>query len=82
MTPDQVCAGGEKGKGSCKGDSGGGLFFRKTSAGGNGKGNKEVRPCFLLGIVSYGKPTCGVGTPEVYTRVSRYVDWIRQNIRN
>ena len=75
LTEDQVCAGGEPGKGSCGGDSGGGLFTRKEGA-----EAEEEEPWYLLGIVSYGKPTCGVGVPEVYTRVSKYVDWINDKL--
>ena len=36
MGPNQLCAGGEKGKGSCQGDSGGGLFMRKGENGADG----------------------------------------------
>ena len=74
VTQDQVCAGGEEGKGTCKGDSGGGLFIRKDT------NKKEETPWYILGIVSYGKPTCGIGVPEVYTRVSKYVDWIKEKL--
>ncbi|KAK5640464.1 hypothetical protein RI129_011275 [Pyrocoelia pectoralis] len=31
-----------------------------------------------IGIVSYGIP-CGIGYPDVFTRVSAYKDWIEQN---
>lgn len=31
-----------------------------------------------VGIVSWGEP-CGVGYPDVFTRVSSYVDWIQKN---
>ena len=74
VTKNQVCAGGEDGKGSCQGDSGGGLFIRKE------KIVDEKRPWYLLGIVSFGKSSCGAGIPEVYTRVSKYVRWIKEKI--
>lgn len=33
----------------------------------------------LVGIVSYGTGICGVGVPDVYTRVSIYYQWIVDN---
>ncbi|KAF5287777.1 hypothetical protein FQA39_LY15713 [Lamprigera yunnana] len=33
-----------------------------------------------IGIVSWGEP-CGVGYPDVFTKVSAYVDWINNNIK-
>ena len=59
IDPDlQVCAGGERGKSACKGDSGGGLFINKEDRG----------PWYLFGIVSYGGFPCGGEIPNVYTR--------------
>ena len=61
MSPSQLCAGGEKGKGSCQGDSGGGLFMRK----GEHRRDRDMEsPWYLQGIVSYGQPVCGMGRPE------------------
>lgn len=38
---------------------------------------------FLAGVVSYGPKNCGTkDIPGVYTRVSKYVDWIRSKIRD
>jgi len=51
---DQVCAGGEFKKGSCKGDSGGGLYFQN-------KRGRDSAPWYLLGIVSLGSSICGDG---------------------
>ena len=65
----QVCAGGELGKDSCSGDSGGGLFISDTSD-----------TWHLLGIVSYGTLDCGNGTPGVYTRVSSFLQWISKTM--
>jgi len=72
LTEDQLCAGGEERKGACEGDSGGGLFLREESE----------APWFLLGVVSYGDSACGLGIPDVYTKVSEYIDWIKENLRN
>lgn len=48
-----------------KGDSGGPLTI--------GDGEEVV------GIVSYGTIVCAMGRPDVYTRVSEFVDWITEN---
>jgi len=67
IDPDlQVCAGGERGKSACRGDSGGGLFINDEDGG----------PWYLFGIVSFGGFDCEAEIPEAYTRVSSYVDWI------
>ncbi|XP_066594936.1 chymotrypsin-2-like [Prorops nasuta] len=58
-----ICTYTKVGEGACNGDSGGPLV---TNFG------EQV------GIVSYGYP-CGVGSPDVYTRVSYYYDWIKAN---
>ncbi|XP_059611758.1 serine protease easter-like [Phlebotomus argentipes] len=70
----QLCAGGEKGKDSCRGDSGGPLVALD---------NKAARPYwFCVGLVSFGPSPCGLeGWPGVYTRVSEYIDWISQTVR-
>jgi secreted trypsin-like serine protease len=66
----QICAGYTDAtkKDSCGGDSGGPLI--RTGADG----------CpILLGVVSYGTAVCArENAPSVYTRVSAYIDWIRQ----
>lgn len=71
---EQVCAGGEKGKDSCSGDSGGPLqrafSFR----------NKGPR-YFALGIVSLGSKHCGkFEAAALYTNVSYYMPWIIKNV--
>ncbi|XP_070528702.1 phenoloxidase-activating factor 3-like isoform X2 [Cardiocondyla obscurior] len=65
----QLCAGGEAGTDSCKGDSGGPLqaFSRY-----NIKSLRVVQH----GVVSYGVKNCSLGVPGVYTRVAYYMDWI------
>lgn len=65
----QLCAGGEKGKDSCKGDSGGPLMYE------NG------RVYEISGIVSFGHRECGSeGVAAVYTNVYEYDSWIRNNM--
>jgi len=77
---DQICAGGQ-GKGSCYGDGGGPLVinaFNKTT--------KDLLPNFepgywiQVGIVSFGPPEC-YNKPQVYTRVHKYIGWIRDNLK-
>lgn len=64
-----ICAGGEIGKDSCYGDSGGPLI-RKL-------GNTWV----LEGIVSDGiGGACGTLNPGVYTNVIKFEKWIKKNL--
>jgi secreted trypsin-like serine protease len=48
---------------TCKGDSGNGIV------------TKDEKGAKVLGIVSYGPPGC-LGKPKVFTRVSKYLDFI------
>ena len=58
----QICAGGAAGEGSCRGDSGGGLFINAQPL------NEEIQPWYLFGIVSFGGSNCQAELPEVYVR--------------
>lgn len=73
ITPgDQMCAGGEKGKDSCVGDSGSALM-RDTEA----AGPDSLPSWRIIGIVSFGPRFCGTeGIPGVYTRVRNYLQWV------
>ena len=65
VTSNMICASiPEGGKGSCQGDSGGPLIIN------TGTGPEQV------GIVSWGYGCAAEGYPDVYTRVSEYIDWI------
>lgn len=75
-TTTQVCAGGDPGKSSCLGDSGGGLYIQNQYSG------HDSRPWYLLGIVSYGSKYCDVGSPGIYSRVEEFIPWIRETIRS
>lgn len=67
----QVCAGGELARDSCPGDSGSPLMFY----------NREAGKWVAAGVVSFGLAKCGTaGWPGVYTRVDRYLEWIRRNM--
>jgi secreted trypsin-like serine protease len=70
----QICVGGDKGKDSCSGDSGGPLMKALSSA----KGPRY----FLVGIVSFGSKNCGeLATPALYTKTNHYMDWILNEIQ-
>ncbi|XP_068243964.1 CLIP domain-containing serine protease HP8-like [Palaemon carinicauda] len=69
LNSDQLCFGGEGGRDSCRGDSGGPIFQASTS------GTRTT----VLGLVSLGNE-CGTD-PAIYTKVSSYRSWIVQNLR-
>jgi len=73
----QLCAGGERGKDSCKGDSGGPLYLKAVIPS-SGRVGFSNTPWYLIGVVSYGTRVCGVGKPGVYTRVTSFIPWIQQ----
>ncbi|ODM90951.1 Serine protease easter [Orchesella cincta] len=77
ITPKQLCAGGEAGKDSCGGDSGGPLMM-DVEIGKNGI--FPIKRSFQIGIVSFGPVKCGIGIPGVYTRVSEYLPWILKSL--
>lgn len=60
-----ICASGDGGKSTCSGDSGGPLVASTGEQ---------------IGVVSFGIALgCEIGWPHVYTRVTSYVSWIREN---
>lgn len=75
LSDSQFCAGGMIGKDACSGDSGGPLLY--TS-----KQENQMR-YMQRGIVSSGLKDCAPGgVPTVYTKVSYYIEWILNNMRD
>ncbi|NWR93944.1 FA7 factor, partial [Furnarius figulus] len=69
ITENMFCAGDLSGvKDSCRGDSGG------------PHATKYKNTWFLTGIVSWGKGCAVEGSYGVYTRVSKYIDWLKKNM--
>ena len=74
---NQICAGGEPGKDACYGDSGGPLMHTFKSSAPN-----SVQQWYEEGVVSRGIG-CGIeNNPAIYTKVSQYLEWIAQNMRD
>ncbi|KAL0881591.1 hypothetical protein ABMA27_001420 [Loxostege sticticalis] len=74
ITDHMLCAGypGTGQKDSCQGDSGGPLITERKS-------DKRYE---LIGVVSWGNGCARAGYPGVYTRVTHYLDWIRENTKD
>ncbi|XP_017111077.1 chymotrypsin-1 [Drosophila elegans] len=70
VTDTEICARGPF-RGACSGDSGGPLVMQTKN------GPKQV------GIVSYGLVVCGLYiSPDVYTRVSTFSEWIEGQVES
>jgi secreted trypsin-like serine protease len=68
----QLCSGDLLGeRDACQGDSGGGLYIERNLL--------NNRRYTIDGVVSYGDQCASRMKPGIYTRVSTYVDWIREN---
>ncbi|XP_055591289.1 CLIP domain-containing serine protease B4-like [Uranotaenia lowii] len=68
MIESEMCAGGQRGKDSCQGDSGGSLVLNDDGY------------WYQFGVVSYGHGCGRKGVPGVYTRVTSYLDWIQKRM--
>ena len=71
----QICAGGEAGRDSCRGDSGGPLMQRE-------RGEDGTPKWVCVGVVSFGPSPCGMADwPGVYTKVYDYMPWLLGKLR-
>ncbi|XP_068618859.1 melanization protease 1-like [Battus philenor] len=68
----EICAGSERNKDTCGGDSGGPLMKIYDTA--------EGPKSFLVGVVSFGPTVCGIKKPGVYTSVPYFLKWILDHI--
>ncbi|XP_021548615.1 hepatocyte growth factor activator-like [Neomonachus schauinslandi] len=69
ISPSMLCAGYFDCKSdACQGDSGGPLACEKNGV------------AYLYGIISWGDGCGRLNKPGVYTRVAKYVDWIKDRI--
>ncbi|KAF2883691.1 hypothetical protein ILUMI_22474 [Ignelater luminosus] len=70
----QLCAGGQKGKDSCTGDSGGPLMHLHRT--------RDEENWYVIGLVSFGTAQCGrENSPAVYTRVPYFDEWILNTLK-
>lgn len=72
VTKNMLCAGERKkgGKDACQGDSGGPLVLKKSD-----------ERWEQIGVVSWGRECARPQYPGVYTRVTKFYDWIRRHSR-
>ncbi|KAG5873545.1 hypothetical protein JTB14_007353 [Gonioctena quinquepunctata] len=73
LRDSQICAGGQRGRDSCTGDSGGPLM--KTS-------KSDPSQWYQEGIVSFGAQCGSEGWPGIYTKVADYLPWIHNTVKN
>ncbi|GMH36815.1 hypothetical protein BSKO_04688 [Bryopsis sp. KO-2023] len=68
-------------QGVCKGDGGGPLLLADSK---DGTSIIDGNPEFdvMVGIVSFGTPSCNTTKPDVFTRVSSFRKWIDKKIGN
>ncbi|XP_062551046.1 CLIP domain-containing serine protease B15-like [Armigeres subalbatus] len=68
LSKSQLCVGGEPGKDSCRGDSGGPLMLH------------SMNRWYQVGLVSLGSEQCGGRIPGIYVKLVDYLDWIEATV--
>lgn len=76
VNPNQACAGGEGGRDACKGDSGGPLMTKYPKV-----DETEEEQWYQEGIIYRGLGCGRKNVPGLYARVSRYTNWILNNLK-
>ncbi|CAG7723785.1 unnamed protein product [Allacma fusca] len=77
ITSNMMCAGYVEGKlDACQGDSGGPLNWERD----DDTSKEGVK--YVIGIVSWGQGCARPKYPGIYTRITKYLDWIRENTRD
>ncbi|XP_063907888.1 serine protease easter-like isoform X2 [Zophobas morio] len=75
LKDSQLCAGGERGNDSCKGNAGAPLMVLRPGQHGS--------QWYVVGLFSFGPQPCNMENwGDVYTRVSKYVTWIKSKLRS
>lgn len=78
LSRSQLCVGGEPGKDSCRGDSGGPLMLQQTTT------PTTVDPLaprwYQVGLVSMGPEQCGGTIPGIYVKLLDYLEWIEATV--
>lgn len=58
-----ICVTGDEQRSACQGDSGGPLVTTNKS---------------LIGLTSFGSRNCQAGAPQVFTKIAKYAEWIKE----
>merc|ERR1719341_2213853 len=74
VSPERICYSNVEGQNACVGDAGGPLVFTYHDE------EKKTYTQRLIGISSFAITPCEVKAPSIYTRVSKYLDWIREQV--
>ncbi|CAH2045491.1 unnamed protein product, partial [Iphiclides podalirius] len=72
VAESEICAGSQRNKDACGGDSGGPLMKIFDTP--------EGPKSFLIGVVSFGPTVCGIKKPGVYTSVPYFLKWVLDHI--